>query len=63
MSSEQVWKKTHTLGGTLFKIAGIVTMVGVVFGKYSLWFVLVPILVVSISLVIYSYLAFRKEKS
>jgi len=35
----------------------------VVFGKYSLWFVLVPILVVSISLVIYSYLAFRKEKS
>jgi len=63
MSSERVWKKTHTLGGTLFKIAGIVTMVGVVFGKYSLWFVLVPILVVSISLVIYSYLAFRKEKS
>ena len=63
MSSERVWKKTHTLGGTLFKIAGILTMVGVVFGKYSLWFVLVPILVVSISLVIYSYLAFRKEKS
>jgi uncharacterized membrane protein len=62
MSSEQVWKNTHALGGTLFKIAGIISIVGVLFGTYSLWFALVPVLAVSLYLVIYSYLAFRKER-
>ena len=61
MSSERVWKKTHARGGRLFKIAGIVTMAGVVFGKYALWFSLVPILVVIGYLVIYSYLEYKKE--
>ncbi len=61
LSSERVWKKTHALGGTLFKIAGILAMIGVVFGKYSIWFVIVPILAVSVYLVIYSYREFGKE--
>ncbi|MCE5298806.1 MAG: DUF1648 domain-containing protein [Methanoregulaceae archaeon] len=62
LSSEQVWKKTHALGGTLFKIAGIIAMIGVFFGEYSLWFTLVPILIVAAYMVIYSYLEYRKEK-
>lgn len=62
LSSEQVWKKTHALGGTLFKIAGVIAMIGVFFGEYSLWFALVPILIVAAYTVIYSYLEFRKEK-
>lgn len=61
LSSERVWKKTHAIGGTLFKIAGIIAIAGVVFGKYSLWFALVPVLVVSIYTVIYSYIEYRKE--
>ena len=59
LSSERVWKKTHARGGVLFKIAGLIAIAGVLFGRYSLWFVLVPILVVSVYLVIYSYLEFR----
>ena len=61
LSSERVWKKTHARGGVLFKIAGIIAVAGVLFGRYSLWFVLVPVLAVSVYLVIYSYLEFRNE--
>jgi uncharacterized membrane protein len=63
LSSERVWKKTHAIGGTLFKIAGIIAIAGVVFGKYSLWFALVPVLVVAVYTVIYSYLEYRKEEN
>ena len=62
LSSERVWKKTHARGGTLFKIAGIIAIAGVLFGRYSLWFVLVPVLVVAVYLVVYSYLEFQREK-
>lgn len=60
LSSERVWKKTHARGGTLFKIAGIIAIAGMLFGRYALWFVLVPVLVVSVYLVVYSYLEYRK---
>jgi uncharacterized membrane protein len=62
LSSEEVWKKTHARGGTLFKIAGVIAMAGVLFGRYSLWFILVPILVVAVYLVVYSYLEYQREK-
>jgi len=61
LSSERVWKKTHARGGILFKIAGIIAIVGALFGRYSLWFVLVPVFAVSVYLVIYSYLEFRND--
>ncbi len=60
LSSERVWKKTHARGGTLFKIAGIIAIAGMLFGRYALWFVLVPVLVASVYLVVYSYLEYRK---
>jgi len=62
LSSERVWKKTHARGGTLFKIAGVIAMAGVFFREYSLWFTLVPVLIVAMYTVIYSYLEYRKEK-
>lgn len=62
MSSERVWKKTHALGGTLFKIAGIISITGILFGRYALWFCIVPILFVAVYLVVYSYLEFRREE-
>lgn len=61
LSSEQVWKKTHHLGGKLFKIAGIIAMAGVFFGHYAIWFVLLPILAVSVYTVVYSYFEYQKE--
>lgn len=60
LSSERVWKKTHARGGLLFKLAGVVAIAGVLFGRYAVWFVLVPVLAVSVYLVVYSYLEFRR---
>jgi len=61
MSSKTVWKKTHELGGKLFKIAGVISCFGVFAGVYALWFVLVPALAVAVITVVYSYYEYQKE--
>jgi uncharacterized membrane protein len=61
LSSNTVWKKTHELGGKLFKIAGVISCIGIFAGVYALWFVLVPALAVAVITVTYSYYEFQKE--
>jgi uncharacterized membrane protein len=61
LSSATVWRKTHTLGGKLFKVAGLVSCAGVLFGRFALLFVLIPVIAVTVYTVVYSYLEFRKE--
>jgi len=61
LSSETVWKKTHELGGKLFKIAGIISFFGVLAGEFAMWFILVPVLAVALYTVLYSYFEFQKE--
>ena len=61
LSSKTVWKKTHEFGGKLFKIAGIISCLGIFAGVYALWFVLVPALAVGVITVVYSYYEFQKE--
>lgn len=62
LSSEAVWKKTHALGGTLFKISGILAVLGAVFPSAAFALILVPILATVISLFLYSYFEYRKER-
>jgi uncharacterized membrane protein len=61
LSSATVWKKTHALGGKLFRIAGVISCAGIFAGPYALWFILVPVLVVAVYTVVYSYTEFQKE--
>jgi len=61
LSSKTVWKKTHELGGKLFRIAGVISCLGIFAGVYALWFVLVPALAVALITVAYSYYEFQKE--
>jgi len=61
MTSERVWKKTNVRGGKLFKLAGVISFFGVLAGNYALWFVLAPVLIVTVYTVIYSYLEYRNE--
>ncbi len=61
LSSETVWKKTHEIGGKLFKIAGVIAFVGVLAGVYAMWFILVPVLAVAVFTVVYSYFEYQKE--
>src|SRR5665647_1367719 len=61
LSSETVWKKTHEIGGKLFKIAGIISFFGVLAGAYAFLFILVPVLIVAVFTVAYSYFEYQKE--
>lgn len=61
LASDSVWDKTHTLGGKLFKIAAVITLLGMFFGQYAIWFMLAPVILVSIYTMVYSYLEFKKE--
>lgn len=60
LASERVWNKTHQLGGKLFKIAGVISVFSVFFGKYAVLIAIVPILVAVLVLFVYSYLEFRR---
>lgn len=60
LSSDIVWDKTHKLGGKLFKIAGIISFFGVVFKDYASFFVLVPVIIFTIYVIIYSYVEYKK---
>ncbi|MBU5678608.1 MAG: SdpI family protein [Candidatus Aenigmatarchaeota archaeon] len=61
LSSEKVWKNTHKLGGKLFRIVAILSFIGIFFGKYSWFFILVPVILISIYLILYSYFEYERE--
>jgi uncharacterized membrane protein len=62
LSSPSVWRKTHVIGGNLFKLAGVVSMIGVFAGSFAFLFILIPVIAVATFAVIYSYVEFRKEQ-
>lgn len=63
MSSASVWKKTHQVGANLFKMTGIVSILGVIAGSYAYLFIIVPVIAVSLFTVVYSYTEFKKEQA
>lgn len=63
LSSENVWNKTHKIGGKLFKIVGLIIILGVFFQKYVLFFILAPSLLTAGYLVVYSYYEYQKKLS
>lgn len=63
LSSDSVWKKTHRMGSILFKLAGVVSMIGVLAGTFAYLFILIPVIAVALSLVVYSYTEFKKEQA
>jgi immunity protein, SdpI family len=63
LSSENVWKKTHQKGATLFKLAGVVCFIGILAGIYAWLFIIVPVIAVAVYTVVYSYVEFRREQA
>lgn len=62
LSSDVVWDKTHRFGGRMFKLAAVVSLLGMfVDSTIAIWLSIAPILVVSVVTVIYSYTAYRQE--
>lgn len=60
LSSDRVWDKTHKIGSKLFKLSGVLAIIGIFFGKYLIYFILGPVLLSSIFVFIYSYWEYRK---
>jgi uncharacterized membrane protein len=61
LSSDTVWDKTHQLGAKLFKLTGLISLAGILFQQQAFFFFIVPVLLVTIYLVIYSYVEYRRE--
>ncbi|GAB7009750.1 SdpI family protein [Halorubrum trueperi] len=60
LSSDAVWDRTHALGAKLFKLAGVLAAVGVAFGEYAVFFVLVPAVATAVVTAAYSYVLYRR---
>ena len=61
LSSDKIWGKTHKHGGKLFKIAGIIGLLGLFFSNYAIFFIIIPVIFISIYLIAYSYFEYQKE--
>ncbi len=61
LNSDSVWEKTHRIGSKLFYGSGVVILIGVPFPQYLIWFILVPIVGVTLFLVVYSYVVYERE--
>jgi uncharacterized membrane protein len=61
ISNEKVWNKTNKLGGKLFKIAAVISLIGLFFRDYAMWFILIPVLAVAGYTVAYSYFEYQKQ--
>jgi uncharacterized membrane protein len=63
LSSPQVWDDTHRLGGKLFKISGVLTLLAVFFsGWLALVLAVLPVLFSSVYVTIYSYFRYTELK-
>ena len=60
ISNNTVWEKTHKLGATLFKLSGIISIIGVLASNLAIYFAIVPILISTVVLIAYSYVEYKK---
>jgi uncharacterized membrane protein len=60
LESDEVWQRTHHLGGRLFKLTALVALIGLAFDEYAIYFFLVPALGTGISTIVYSYYLYEK---
>ena len=62
LSSDTVWEKTHRLGGKLFTAAGIFALLGAFIPDLAVFFVIIPITLVGLFTVVYSYFLYVDEQ-
>lgn len=60
ISSDEVWNRTHRLGGKMFKIAGIIILLLSFVPEIALYVLLGLALGITVWLVVYSYILFRR---
>ena len=60
LSSDEVWERTHRLGGRLFKLTALVSLVGLIFGDLAVYFLVVPALLTAGITTVYSYYLYER---
>jgi uncharacterized membrane protein len=60
LSSEAVWRHTHDLAATLFKLAGPVALGGLAFPDLFVYFVAGPAAGIALATTVYSYFDYRR---
>ena len=61
---DDVWMKTHRLGGFLFVISGILILLTSLFlNKFSFFVMIITLLITLISLTLYSFIIYNHKKS
>ena len=61
LSNDNVWEKTHKLGGKLFKFSACIVLLGLFTeGEYAIVILAVSVALVTVVTTVYSYLEYRK---
>ncbi|WP_423745344.1 SdpI family protein (plasmid) [Haladaptatus sp. SPP-AMP-3] len=60
LSNDDVWQKTHTRAGPLFKLAGVIAVLAVFVPQYAIYLMVGPVLLASAYLTLYSYVEYRR---
>ncbi len=61
LANEQVWKKTHRMGGYVFVLLGILTGVTAFFNNQAAFFVMIGGLIIGVAFIfVYSYVIYKK---
>jgi uncharacterized membrane protein len=50
----------HRKGEKVFKLTAILTLVSIIFSKYTFYFLFIPLVVGVIYLIVYSYIEYKK---
>ena len=61
LSSDKVWNSTHKLGGILFKIAAVISLLGLIFPNQIIFLLVFPIIGFSVFLVFYSFFKYKQS--
>jgi uncharacterized membrane protein len=61
LSDRVVWEKTHRLASPLFKAMAILLLLGLIFRRYMLIIVIIPIIAAILFLLVYSYAIYVKK--
>ena len=60
LANDEVWNRTHQLGGKLFMATGALAVLGAIWPKFGIYFILIPVLLVTLVTVVYSYVIYQK---
>lgn len=63
LSSDYVWDKTHKIGGLLFKIIGIITLLEVLIPNYGFYLTIFSIIGSIVFLFVFSYIIYQKQNN